>query len=434
MLELTLPGRAGNLSFRVQRRLLGEIVSPREVRTEKGPDELVRAALAAPVGAPPLRELAGPDSRVAVLIDDATRITPTRLILPHVLDALAEAGVPDRNIAIVVALGTHRPMTQAEIEAKVGAEIAGRFTIVNDPAWDEAKFDHLGLSGDGIPAWVHRAVARADLRIGLGMITPHLDAGFSGGSKIVLPGVCGTRTVETFHSRMAWVDENQLALAGARLRLDMEEFVAEAVPLAHIVNVIPDRTGAVYACVAGHPVAAHRAGVPLAMEVFGATVARRYPVVVANAHPCGEDFWQATKALAAAERMAECGGTLILVADCAEGFAEHPRFPEYSALEPGDIRNLLDRGRADDPVAAGEAVALSRIRAHFSLSVVSRSLPALPERFGAARFDTVEAAVADAVGRLHGPTDGCLAVLTHGGFTAPFAADPDQKLNIDPTA
>jgi nickel-dependent lactate racemase len=420
MRDIILPDRNNDVCFRIEERLLGEIVAPRGTTPGLSPDAAIRAALDAPIRCKPVRDMATSGSRVCVIIDDITRITPTHLILPHVLRELSEAGVPDEAVSITLALGTHRPMTEDEIRTKLGEAVADRYRVVNAPSWDESNFQYLGTSRAGIPAWVHKSVAEADVRIGIGMITPHLDAGFSGGAKIILPGVCGARTVEAFHAGMAYVDENQLGITDAKLRLDLEAFVAETVPLDCIVNVVLDRSDEVYACVAGHPVAAHRVGAERSMEVYGTPVSRKYPVVVANAYPCGEDFWQATKGLAAAEGITEDGGTIILVADCSEGFAEHPRFPEYSALGVGAIRSLLESGGADDPVAAGEAAALSRIRSRFRLSLVSRGMPGRKTDYGFSRFDTVEAAVADALARVEDDGDGSVAVLTHGGFSAPY--------------
>jgi nickel-dependent lactate racemase len=153
---------------------------------------------------------------------------------------------------------------------------------------------YMGTSSRGIPAWIHRDVARADIRIGIGMIMPHLDAGYGGGAKIVLPGVCSQTTVEAFHCQMAAIATNQLGIENAALRLDLERFVNECVGLDFILNVILDRRGNLYRCVAGDAVAAHRAGIRFARRVYGVPVKERYPLVIANAYPHQVDLWQCT--------------------------------------------------------------------------------------------------------------------------------------------
>jgi len=119
-------------------------------------------------------------------------------------------GCEKSDIVFVIAPGTHRPMTPAEISAKLGAQIAEQYEVVNVPAWDDDQMVYMGMSSSGIPAWVNRRVVEADVRIGIGMITPHMDAGFSGGSKIILPGVCSEKTVDSFHMALAYIPENQL--------------------------------------------------------------------------------------------------------------------------------------------------------------------------------------------------------------------------------
>ena len=377
----------------------------------------IRDALARPVASPGLKALIAPTDRVAVIVDDITRPTPTALILPPILETLAAAGVPRGNIAIVIALGTHRPMTPAEIEEKIGAEVAGRYRIVNDPAGRQENMVYLGRSPRGVPAWVHQAVVRADVRIGVGMIVPHLDAGFGGGAKIVLPGVCGEVTVAAFHAQMADVEDNPLGVADTPLRLDLEDFVAAFVPLDFIVNVVPDRHGTICHAVAGDPVAAHRQGARLARAVYGVPVTQRYPVAVVFAHPHQIDLWQCTKALAAGELITRTGGHLILVADCPEGAGPHPHFADYVGMDAEGLRNRIDLGNVEDRCAAAEAMALCRLRRRIHIAMVAPGLaPETIERMGFRAHSSISMAVAQAI-REHGATE--VALLPDGGVALP---------------
>lgn len=414
MKRIELPG---GIWFEVEDDLLGEVVSP--VPVEPVPDPLaeINRALDSPLGTGPLEERLHPDQKVAIIIDDITRQTPTKLMLPPILERIEAAGIPREAVSIVIALGTHRPQTEAENEVKIGREVMNQYRVVNTPADDEAALTYLGESALGVPTWVNNYVAEADIRIGLGSIVPHLDAGFGGGAKVVLPGVCGQKTVETFHDRMATVTTNQLGLIEAPLRLDLEAFVADRVPLDLILNTIPDRDDNIYRCVAGHPVRAHRAGITHAQEVFGAPVERRSPVVLSHGHPHNIDFWQASKGLVSAELMAAERGSLILVADCPEGFGPHPLYAEYVGLELDELLRRIEADEVEDRVAAVEAVALCRQRQHFRIGLVSEGIsPEEAATMGYTHYPTIEDAMA---GELKDRPEPKVGILTHGGVLAP---------------
>ena len=394
-----------------------------------GGDTLVIAAKVTPPDLMPLRELARPGQSVAILLDDCTRKTPTAQILPSVLAELAAAGVPPQQITIVVALGTHRPMTPAELHAKLGAAADGPYTVVNTPATDADAFVHAGFTPSlrpdlhlpPIPAQINRHVLEADLRIGIGMITPHLDAGFSGGAKIVLPGVCSLPTVDAFHLASAFVEGNQLGNPDAPLRLLLERFVADHAPLHFIVNTVLAPDGSLHACVAGDPVAAHRAGVELARQVYGAPAPRRYPVVLANCAPYDQDLWQSIKGAWAGDLLTEDGGDLLLVTAAPEGNSGYKLVPHYAGMDPDLLRAEILRGTVEDAMQAATGVLWGELRRRVRLSLVSRGLNAADAAaMGADFYPSVEAATAAAVARLPDSLRrGAVAVIPQAGVALP---------------
>lgn len=402
---------------------LGEVIRlpVRPVASEPG--ELIRRAVDQPIAAPRLRDLVQRQDRVAIIVDDITRKTPVKLILPQVLAELASAGVADEQISIVIALGSHRPMTQAELLAKLGA-YATQLCVVNTSATASDAFVDLGVSALGIPALVHRAVAEADVRIGLGMITPHLDAGYSGGSKIVLPGVCSAVTVDAFHRASAFVAENQLGRVDAPLRRTLEQFVAERIPLHFIVNVVTTVTGELVACVAGDPIAAHRAGVDHAAGVFAAPVARRYPVVVANCHPYDMDLWQSIKGVWAGDLVTANGGALIMVTAAPEGNSNYTLLPDYIGQNPEQLQAAIEAGHTEDDKQAATGVMFGKLKQRVRLALVSAGLSRVDaERMGVAYFATVEDAVCEAVLSLpESERRGAVAVLPEGGVVLPVVS------------
>jgi lactate racemase len=414
---IKLPYGENTLSFFIDENRLGDVVTPAPTTPVTDPATTIMDALARPLGTPPLHQILAPGQRVALIIDDITRETPGRLILPIVLKEMGLAGIRREDISIVMALGTHRPMTPSEIEAKIGPELA-RYRVINTPASDMTTMTYMGRSSGGVPIWVNRAVAEADVRIGIGSIVPHLDAGWGGGAKIVLPGVCGALTVEAFHEKIVDIPDNQLGLEDAVLRIDLEKFVGETIGLEFIVNVVLDGESRLYGCVTGHYIKAHRAGVALARDVYGVAVESCYPLVIAGAHPHHIDLWQSTKALAAGEIITAPGGTLILAAECPEGLGSHPLFADYLSYDEERLLRDFHEGRVDDRVAAVEALAIIRMKQRFRIGLVSWGLTAEDARcMGLTWYNTLEEAVKAETSRNTGIR---VAVITHGGVTLPI--------------
>ncbi len=400
---------------------IGEVVEPRPVTITAEAAAVVEAALARPIGSAPLDRLVRPDHEVAILVNDYTRKTPINQLLPPVLESLRAARVPDEYVHIVIALGTHRPMTEAELAQKLGAEIALRYDVINVPGTRTDEFVYLGEASSGLPAYVNRTVAEADVRIGLGMITPHLEAGFSGGMKIVLPGVCGARTVDAFHRESTFIEQNQLGQIAAPLRQTLEQFVAERVPLTFIVNAVITPDGRLYACVAGHPLHAHGAGVKHALAVFSAPARRRYPIVVANCYPYDIDLWQSIKGIWAGDLITADGGVLIAVTAAPEGTSTYPLVPAYVGRDAAELKREIETGAALDDKQAATGVMFHTLLRRIRLVLVSDGLTADDARaMGIDYYHSVEAAIAAEIERLPiGARAGAIAFMPQAGIVLP---------------
>jgi len=309
-------------------------------------EEIVRKALSAPIGTPTLSELARGKRGALIVVDDVSRPTPIHRFAPSVLGELKTAGLSEEKIEFMVALGTHRAMTPAEMADKVGSDIVNRFPVHNHDWQDREKLEFLGTTEQGAPVWINKRVRRADLVIGLGAIMPIEICGFTGGGKILVPGLSGPETVDSMHwTRIDVPGEEILGKAENPIRASIDTLAREA-GLDFIVNVVLDPTNRIVGAVAGDMVEAHRAGCRIAERVFGVPVPRKYNIVIADSHPFDIEFWQANKALDTAGQVVRDGGVVILVSPCREGLSQsHGREIRRFGYPPlARIKQLVERG------------------------------------------------------------------------------------------
>jgi nickel-dependent lactate racemase len=291
-----------------------------ELSSEKTGPELVREALANPIGAKSLQELAVGKQRCTIIISDHTRPVPSRDILPPVLAELRR-GNPDIAVTLLVATGFHRPTTTAELEAKLGPEIAAKEKIIVHDAFDPDSNVRIGVLPSGAPLVIDRAAVETDLLISEGFIEPHFFAGFSGGRKSVLPGVCDKTTVLGNHCGqfIASPFARTGILEGNPLHRDMVA-AAELANLRFIVNVVINDDKKTVAAFAGDFRKAHEAGVAFLRPYCEVQAIPGDIVITSNGGaPLDQNIYQSVKGLTAAEASAKEGAVLIMCADLADG-------------------------------------------------------------------------------------------------------------------
>ena len=291
-----------------------------ELKSEKTGRELVEAAMEHPIGTPKLSELAAGKKTCTIIISDHTRPVPSRDILPPMLRQLRE-GNPEIQVTLLVATGFHRPTTTAELEAKLGQEIAGREKIVVHDAFDPTSNVQIGILPSGAPQVIARAAVETDLLISEGFIEPHFFAGFSGGRKSVLPGVCDKTTVLGNHCGqfIASPCARTGVLEGNPLHIDMVA-AAEMAKLAFIVNVVIDEEKKTVAAFAGDFRKAHEAGVAFLRPYCEVKAIPADIVITSNGGaPLDQNIYQSVKGLTAAEASAKEGAVLIMCAELADG-------------------------------------------------------------------------------------------------------------------
>lgn len=335
----------------------------RHRKTGRLPDQarVVQEALAHPIGSGRLEELlqakrtTGLPPSVVILVDDATRPTPAARILPFILQEIERAGIPDRAVRIFMALGTHRPMTQDELRAKLGNDVLRRYAVVNRE-YQDGDFVPLGETPSGTPIEVDRQVVEADLKIAIGNIVPHISAGWGGGSKIILPGVCSQRTTDMMHL-MACIVQPVLEVLGTRdnkPRAEMDA-IAQRVGLDFIVNTVLDEEQNMLGVFAGHFVEAHRQATALAERLMVAPIPEQADIVIVSATPCHFDYWQGIKPYVYSHRAVKEGGVIIFLLDGAEGLCgDAPSHEEtvrkYLLWSFEDQKAAVERGQVKDLV------------------------------------------------------------------------------------
>jgi nickel-dependent lactate racemase len=423
-MNLEIPFGESQLAFSIPEGRLLAVASPNPISPCADATMEIRRALHHPIGAPLLRQAAQGKRRVVIAADDMTRQTPVETIIPALLEELNCGGVEDRQVTVLIALGTHRAMSAAEILAHFGEEVVRRVEVVNHAWWDAGQLVSLGSTIGGTPVSINRLALEADFLIGVGSIVPHHIPGFSGGAKIIQPGITGAETTGATHFLSTRAANSYLGQVENPVRAEIES-IAARVGLNVVFNVVLDPHGGLVRAFYGDFVQAHRSGVAAAREVYGVCLPGKAEIVIAGSHPCDIEFWQAHKALYPAEMAVQQGGTIILVTPCPEGVSvTHSDMLNFTADGALEIERRIRDNDIKDVVSGALALAWAKVREYARVSVVSPALAQDAHRLGFTAFPTVESALADAFQR-HGP-DAKVTVLTHAPDTLPLMGDDDR--------
>ena len=341
-----------------------DVIEPRYIQGLSDAAGAVREALRHPVASKPLRERVRTSDTVAIVVNDITRATPYDLLLPVLLDELSH--VPDDHITILVATGTHRPTTEAELSTLLGHEAVGRFRIVQNNAQDRDSHALVGTTHSGNAIWVHREYLKSDLRILTGFIEPHIFAGFSGGGKACLPGMTLLETTLRNHCP-AHIDHPKATWGvtqGNPIREEIQEAARMAGP-GFLLNVAMNRDKAVTEIFAGDIEKAHEQGCESVRKTAMVRVSAPYDIVITSnsGYPLDLNLYQSVKGMSAAAQIVRKGGAIILAADCWDGIPDHGEYKRllFDAQGPAHllarVRGIPDCGlRISDCGLNGTAV------------------------------------------------------------------------------
>ena len=399
------------------------VVAPQYLPGLPDPEGALRTAVRNPLGTRPLRQLVSGGQSVAISVCDITRPAPTHLMLPAVLRELGH--VPPERITVLIATGTHRANTQQELAGMLGPAVPGDCRIVNHDARDAHCLQSAGSTADGIPILLNRHWLGADVRITLGLVEPHFFAGFSGGPKMVAPGLAGLETTLHLHNaarigspRATW------GITEGNPVHDAVREIAAATGVDFSLDVTINRDMQITAAYGGELFAVHAAACQAARKAVMRPVDRTFEVVVTtnSGYPLDQNLYQAVKGMSAAAQVVAEGGAIICAAECRDGIPDHGGYGRILS-EGKSPEDLLRRIESAPETTPDQWQVQIQAKVQRKAEVFLRSSHLTPGQVAAARLtptDDIEATVAEAL-RRRGP-DSRVCVLPEGPQTVPYLA------------
>lgn len=322
----------------------------------------IKKIISEPIGSPSLYRLVKGKNNIVIICDDNTRKTPVKFILPIVLEFLNSIGIGDSNIKILFALGTHRFMTNEEMKEKIGENIFNRIKSYNHDYRRNLIF--RGKTSTGIPIYINKLVNDADFLIGIGNIIPHRYCGWSGGGKIILPGICGEETIIKMHSLAMKDSSIKLGNINNSAYREINE-VAKIVGLEFVINTILNGKNEIIDIVAGNVEETHRRGIKIAEDIFKVSIPASDAVVISS-YPEDLNLWQALKSLYTADLIVKEGGFVILVSPLFEGIGEQPEFIKLLKCSSTEIKRKLRANEIKDLLSGiasyAESIVIEKVK------------------------------------------------------------------------
>lgn len=405
------------------------VIEPTFVPAVADPLGAITEAIREPVGGGPrLRDRVRRGDRVAISVCDITRPQPRREMIQAIVDEL-DGVVGADAVTILIATGTHRANTDEELAAMLGSDVLAEMRVINHDARDPAMLRDCGLMGDSVPVALNRHWLDADVRITTGFVEPHFFAGFSGGPKMVAPGLAGLDTVLTLHDARRIADPRATwGICEGNPVHDDVRAIAAGTGVTFAIDVILNRDKQIAGAFAGDILPMHEAARTVARELAMQPVPRRFEVVVTtnSGYPLDQNLYQSVKGMSAAANVVEEGGLIICAAECRDGLPDHGRYAELlgEADSPADLmQSLLAAGhtRPDQWQVQVQA----RIQQWARVALKTDGLTAA--QVSAAHLvpcDDIEVCVAEELAK-RGPA-AQVCVLPEGPQTIPYVAAEHQ--------
>ncbi len=388
----------------------------------------VRRAFENPTGTPPLSQLALGKQNVCIVICDITRPVPNKILLPPMLQILEEAGICNDKITILIATGTHRPNLDNELISLVGSDIASHYNVVNHYCKDVDAQTYLGVSPNGVPVSIDSIYCSADLRLTIGLIEPHFMAGYSGGRKLVMPGLAAFATIQNWHCPRFL--ESPFAAAGIVKDNPVHDealTIARMCPPHCILDVTLDESARITGIFAGDIEEAWLEGVAFAAKHVKAEISELADIVVTTCAgaPLDATFYQAVKGMVGAIPAVKSGGTIIIASECAEGLGSQDFIDALASISDLNafVQHISKPGVFVPEEWEIEELAKAVNHANVKCITTGISAEVLSQCF-VTPAESVEAAVQEAI-RHHGENATILAI-PKGPYVIPWMTG-DQK-------
>jgi len=409
-LKIELPYGKSKLTLEVPESMFSEILLPKKKEGVKNPISEVEKSIRNPVPTEfsPLDELINGSGKTSIVVNDITRSTPTHLMLPPILRVLKECGVQRDDIRIIIATGTHRPVTREEMN-KILGDIAGKYKVLNHNCDDELVY--LGETSFNTPVYLNETFMESEYKILTGEVELHYFAGYSGGRKSVLPGVSGRETITRNHSMLLDPRSDIGVLDGNPVHEDMTE-AAEMAEITFTVNIVKNEKKEIVSVFSGDFKEVLRRGAKVVDQMYKVKAKEKVDTVLVSAggFPRDINVYQAQKAVFNAEKMVKRGGTIILFAQCKEGVGNKV-FEEWMR-ECNDLKDAEERVKEKFVIGGHKAYYWFRTVENYRLIMVTD----LPKEIVEDMFRCEKMSPEHAVKEI----DGEFSVLPYGGDTLPI--------------
>jgi nickel-dependent lactate racemase len=409
----------GTLPLDVDDRNLIGVVLPGESKALPDASGAVKKILEKPIGTPPLLDMlkkANP-KRLVVVVNDITRPTPYSVLMPPLMATIEKAGIPDAAVTLIVATGIHDPHTEAQNREVYGEELCRRYRIVSHDATDDKNLVFKGKFSSGYDFWLNKIVDESDFLITIGVVMPHYFAGFSGGRKSILPGVAGKETVQKNHARMVELMDDLPGIRENPVSLEMIQ-AARMAGVDFILNVVVDDAGNLVEVVAGDLEEAWYKAVSVSEGMYLTPITKQADIAIACAsgYPRDINLYQSQKALDHADKATKPGGTVVVVAECREGYGEKvfEKFMNSGYTPRGIMEEVKTRFVMGGHKAYGFAKVAAEKKVIFVSSLSEQVVKSLFGRKAATVQDALKMALEDQ------GKDAEIIVFPEGSVTVPY--------------
>ncbi len=388
-MKINIPYGKNQVSISIPDKNLLGVLHPKRSRSKKSESLIIKEAILNPMGCCRLKDLVSAKETVGIVVPDLTRSCPRHLILPILLKELNKGGVRDKDITIFMAVGMHRPLTKSEIEETFGKKVVSKVKVKNHNPMDRSNLTHLGYVAGGVPAVVNKELLYKDHVIAIGVIEPHLYAGFSGGPKTLSIGMAGEETISYTHSPK-FLDKPGVGLGIIRgnpfHRVIIE--IACIAKLKFIVNVINDDLGHTIFATAGEPQLAFYKGIEHATMFYRVKADEPADIVICGVGwPKDYNLYQASRALTyitnTQNPIVKKGGLVIVSAQCEDGVGKglgEKRF--YEAMVGEKTPDALVKKMKGRHCPAGEqrAYMVARSLQYVDCAIVGSKIPEIVKK------------------------------------------------------